>query len=171
MLAHECPEELPPNLSISELTGQCLYRDPVTRRTKDLGYDRSAAVDIAKRMNVGKGTRRKPDPRRRVVRMAAFVQSQDLISEEEILKLATPVKQLCGIYLLIREGKVVYVGQSTNCHARIGTHFYERGKKFDAFHLIECGTKQLKKLEAQYIAKFMPQYNVLVPMVSEPIAA
>lgn len=167
MPTNEDHEKLPPNLFIGEASGQCLYRDPRTGRTKDLGKDRSAATALAAMMNVGKGVRKQAPFGRRLVKMAAFVPGSGLLSEEQIRDLAQPIKQLCGVYLLLRDGLVVYVGQSANCHARIGRHFDERGKKFDAHHIIECKPKDLKKLEAQYIGKFVPQYNLLVPKTSE----
>ncbi|MGF6837098.1 hypothetical protein QF001_000965 [Paraburkholderia youngii] len=169
----ELRKSLPPNLFLNPSSGQYCYRDPRNGRTKSLGSDHDAAVAYVNGQNVTNGVIKKGDSPKRFVRSAAFVEDEGLLSLEELAVIAQPIKQLCGVYLLLREGRVVYVGKSINCHGRIGTHFSERGKKFDAYHIIECAQKDLDRIETQYIAKFMPRYNVLVPkaigrMVSEP---
>jgi hypothetical protein len=130
---------------------------------KSLGSDRESAIAFVTEKNITNGIFKKGDVAKRFVRSAAFVEEKDLLSEAELNVIAQPIRQLCGVYLLMSEGRVVYVGQSTNCHGRIGTHFAERSKKFDSYHIIECRPKDLTRLETQYIAKFMPKYNILVP--------
>lgn len=92
-----------------------------------------------------------------------FIQRADLLSEEEILRTSIPLSPLRGVYFLLDRGKVVYIGRSVNCYVRIGTHFDECTKVFDSYYVIECKEKELDDLEMQYIGKFMPKYNVVVP--------
>jgi len=62
-----------------------------------------------------------------------------------------------GVYFLIKQCEIVYVGQSVNVFNRIGNH---RGiKDFDAFSYIECPKNQLDVLESIYIHFLNPKYN------------
>lgn len=63
-----------------------------------------------------------------------------------------------GIYFLLMEGEVVYVGQTTNFLARLHKHQRD-GKAFDAFSFMQCRPEDLDELEATYIDAFLPVYN------------
>lgn len=63
-----------------------------------------------------------------------------------------------GIYFLLMEKEVVYVGQTTNLLARLHKHQRD-GKIFDAVSFIQCGESHLDNLEAMYIDAFLPEYN------------
>lgn len=64
-----------------------------------------------------------------------------------------------GIYFLIHEGVVVYVGQSRNIRSRIGQHISEGAKVFDSIAHVPCAASALAGLETKYIEKLMPKYN------------
>jgi excisionase family DNA binding protein len=76
-----------------------------------------------------------------------------------IISRAAERKAACGIYFLILNDAVVYVGQSRDCHARLREHERD-GKKFDKFHIIEAYPRDLNRLEAHYIRKLSPPLNV-----------
>lgn len=82
----------------------------------------------------------------------------NLLDYDEIIKEADGNKILCGIYFLINQNDVVYIGQSVNIHSRIAQH--KNNKKFDKFSYIECGKPELSHLEVKYIKKFKPKYNL-----------
>jgi hypothetical protein len=166
---NEDRENLPPNLYVNSV-GYYSYRDPSTKQSKGLGKDRESAIVRAVEMNTERGIFKKGDLPKRFRQIKTYVPRADLLSEEEVRNLAQPIKQLCGVYLLLSNGIIVYVGQSANCHARIGTHFKEGGKVFDSYHIIECAEKELDDLETQYIGRFMPQYNVVIPKVLKQAA-
>lgn len=63
----------------------------------------------------------------------------------------------CGIYFLIAEGRIVYVGQSINVLWRLGQHAAER--VFDAWHWIPCAREGLDQLEHAYIRALRPAWN------------
>lgn len=83
-----------------------------------------------------------------------------------------------GVYLLIREDRVVYVGQSVNVLQRLARHRYvlDASKRksrqgsynnsqviiFDNAMVRFCRPGELNKLEELYIAKFNPECNVLL---------
>lgn len=70
----------------------------------------------------------------------------------------TGAKMTAGVYLLLKAGEVVYVGQSRNVERRLTQH---RGNKvdFDERQIIEVPATDLKKVEQQYILKHRPALN------------
>ncbi len=86
-----------------------------------------------------------------------------------------------GVYLLLREGKVVYAGKSTNVFARIATHYQRmerRNKnkapfldavaryvtliKFDEVWIKRCHRSMLDAEELALIQQHLPEHNVLM---------
>lgn len=69
-------------------------------------------------------------------------------------------KRLRGVYFLIKNNEIVYVGQSTDIFSRISVH--RKTKDFDSYNYIlfpEVSDEKLNNLEAEYIGKFTPKYN------------
>jgi len=85
--------------------------------------------------------------------------AESLLSEEQIAGMAFPPSKIkiCGIYFLLSEGKVMYVGQSTNLHTRLQQH--QSRRKFDALSFIECDRHLLDELESRYIHALHPPWN------------
>lgn len=77
----------------------------------------------------------------------------------DILEAAIPTSCASGVYFLLREREVVYVGQSVDVLHRIARHRRE-GKAFDSFAYIECPVDDLDRLEALYIKAFVPRENL-----------
>ena len=67
------------------------------------------------------------------------------------------VESVTGIYFLVKDGKIVYVGQSTNIFARVGTH--KTDKDFDKAIYFECPSTELDDLEYELINILQPEYN------------
>jgi hypothetical protein len=86
-------------------------------------------------------------------------------SRERILESACRVEDTpnCGVYFLIREDEIVYVGQSKNCPSRIQTHINDKGKVFDSYTFIATHSDNLDFLESWYIYAFNPKYNKNAP--------
>lgn len=80
-----------------------------------------------------------------------------LLREHEIIEHAIPVSTACGVYFLIHEKKVVYVGQSINVFSRIFTH--TQSKEFDSYVFVPCDKDMLDKLESLYIHFLSPPLN------------
>ena len=80
-----------------------------------------------------------------------------LLTEEEIVSSSIEWKLPSGVYFLICDSSVVYVGQSVNVFSRIGTHANE--KKFDRFAFVPCEPSMLNKLESLYIHMLRPRLN------------
>jgi len=67
------------------------------------------------------------------------------------------VESVTGIYFLVKDEKIVYVGQSTNIFARVGTH--KMDKDFDKAVYFECPSTELDDLEYELITVLQPKYN------------
>lgn len=68
-------------------------------------------------------------------------------------------KLKCGVYFLLKDDIVVYVGQSTNIISRVWSH-RKRGVEFDEFTYVEATRDELNHLEAIYTLKFLPKLNM-----------
>lgn len=85
---------------------------------------------------------------------------------EEILEAALPVASLVGIYFLVRDKEIVYVGQSGfDVLARVSKHRRE-GKEFDSFAFMHCHRESLNEYEAMYITALMPELNMSLGKVA-----
>lgn len=82
-----------------------------------------------------------------------------IIDEDRILSTSIAKRKLCfcGIYFLINNHKIVYVGKTTFGFSRIVQHI--KNKEFDSFNYFECFEEELDCLETYYITKFKPKYN------------
>lgn len=79
-------------------------------------------------------------------------------SYDDILAASIPCESTVGVYFLIRDYKVVYVGQTTDLFQRLWKH-RRSGKLFDSFSFIPCAKVDLNAVEADYIALLMPEEN------------
>jgi hypothetical protein len=143
--------------------GYFYYKDKQTGKYKGLGRDKEAAVRYANRMNELMGIG-KPQPV-----AEGYAGFAGTLTAEYILGMAKSVKRTCGIYFLMHEREIVYVGQSVNCHARMGTHLNDDLKVFDSYFIIECPANRLDELEAKYIVQLRPKYNLAIPRLASEI--
>ena len=81
-----------------------------------------------------------------------------------------------GVYALVRNGVVVYVGQSKRPLARISAHKSNWGRKampawmpaslrgvlFDEVHILPCLIEDLDRVEAAMIELYKPRYNIRI---------
>lgn len=79
-------------------------------------------------------------------------------SHDEILAAKFSLCGGCGIYFLIRDHEIRYVGQCSNLINRLDRH-RRNGKKFDSFSFIPCSPEHLDELESAYISLLMPREN------------
>jgi hypothetical protein len=70
---------------------------------------------------------------------------------------------VCGVYVLMEDGVVMYVGQSTNVYQRIAQHMNMAPFSFTDFVVIECDKEQLLHDEAKYIHEYQPKWNKDIP--------
>jgi len=70
-----------------------------------------------------------------------------------------------GIYVLIKDRQVVYVGVSSNLYSRIQTHVRDKNKDFDVVCVIvdEHNLMSPVMIETVLINLFLPKYNKKIP--------
>ncbi len=87
-----------------------------------------------------------------------------------------------GVYALLRDGVVVYVGQSKRPLSRIAAHKSNWGRKsvptwlpasvrgilFDEVHVLPCRVEDLDAVEAAMINLYKPRYNIRIK-TPEPV--
>src|SRR5690606_28064965 len=86
----------------------------------------------------------------------------ELLSKQQILDRGSAYIPICGIYFLIDESEIVYVGQAKDIWTRL-VPYWRGDKQFAKFAYIECNESDLSDLEAEYIVSFMPRYNISLP--------
>lgn len=64
-----------------------------------------------------------------------------------------------GIYFLLKDEIVVYVGKANMIASRICDHYKNATKDFDDFKFINCEAKYLDLLESYFIYKYIPLFN------------
>lgn len=65
----------------------------------------------------------------------------------------------CGIYFLIGDGEIKYVGQSIDILKRIREHWNHAYINFDRFSMIPVPLENLAEVETWYIRHFRPKHN------------
>lgn len=84
--------------------------------------------------------------------------SHTLLSEDSLVADAVKFQAFTGIYFLIKDKRVVYVGQSINISSRMIAHI-RNGVDFDAYSIVQCDGAQLDLLESFYIHNLKPTGN------------
>ena len=69
------------------------------------------------------------------------------------------VHDVPAIYFLFKDDELVYIGQSTCLHARLGQHM--RDKEFTHYTCVYCHKDELDRLEAAYIDRYRPLLNAI----------
>ena len=79
-------------------------------------------------------------------------------SPEDIVAAGMPVSRQTGVYFLIRDSEIIYVGKTTDLYNRLRRHVHD-GRRFDHYNFLPCPPEQLNELEAAYIARILPREN------------
>jgi len=86
-----------------------------------------------------------------------------MLDVSEIVANSAPFKSKCGVYFLIQDDQVVYVGQSVSVDTRVRDHannkYAVNVKVFDRYAYIPCEKHQLDVLESLYIHALNPKYQ------------
>ncbi len=85
---------------------------------------------------------------------------KSMATTEEIVAASAPHSVRCGVYFLVKDEKVIYVGQSVNVASRITAHGW---MGFDRVAFIPCEPHQLNMLESLYIHALRPTNNGDLP--------
>lgn len=60
-----------------------------------------------------------------------------------------------AVYHLVKDGRVIYIGQSANVMSRLGTHELQ----YDFARIFYCEIADLNDTELQHIQRFRPPFN------------
>ena len=93
--------------------------------------------------------------------IAGVLTGKRLLTPDELVNASSEYETTCGVYFLIYESRVVYVGQSVNIYSRMATHAGDKynPKAFDRFCFIRCPAQALDVLESLYIHTLKPELN------------
>jgi excinuclease UvrABC nuclease subunit len=82
----------------------------------------------------------------------------DMLSIQQIIVAKQEnTQRRCGVYFLVKDDVVLYVGKSVNVDARIAQH--RLSKSFDSYTFIECSEADLDTVERGYIEELNPPLN------------
>lgn len=76
-----------------------------------------------------------------------------------------------GIYFLLKQDNIVYIGKSIQVAGRVATHLTEQkthtyvSKDFDRALMMPCAVEDLEQIEATLIRFFCPDFNGWPPPV------
>lgn len=80
------------------------------------------------------------------------------VSESKLMSAKVPVCNFCGVYFLLDNNKIVYIGKSTNIISRVSEHA-KKGRSFSHYYAIPCSPDSVNDLEKEMIRRFMPEQN------------
>jgi len=64
-----------------------------------------------------------------------------------------------GIYFLIKNNEIIYIGKTIELVRRLGNHLSEKEKDFDSYFFMEFKEEELNAMEYFFIRKYKPKYN------------
>lgn len=73
---------------------------------------------------------------------------------------------LCGVYFLLDEDEIIYIGSSKHIVSRVYSHTSSE-KHFNQVRFISCDNESKEQLEAQLIIEHNPKYNLGLPGVED----
>ena len=94
-------------------------------------------------------------------RFSHHPKSKALLDLDKIVGLAKPLPNYSGIYFLLKEGVIMYIGKSKNVLSRLATH-ESNGRDFAEYTFIPCAVEDLDDMEMAYISAFRPSGNKLI---------
>lgn len=78
-------------------------------------------------------------------------------------------RRAIGVYLLIKAGTIVYVGQTTNFLSRAASHVGNANFDFDVIEFVEVPESKLAHYEHELIARLCPKYNIMHNTFDTPL--
>lgn len=87
------------------------------------------------------------------------INKQSLLNAGDVINQAQPAI-FGGVYFLVNQGVVAYVGRSTNIFYRISQHVERKRIAFNSYHVIAADGLEQERLEQVYIGKLKPEYNI-----------
>ena len=75
--------------------------------------------------------------------------------------------EISAIYFMVKENKILYIGQSSNIRKRLSSHRWIVKNYVPKIHYLEVwDNKNRLELENYYINKFLPLYNRMIKNIN-----
>lgn len=146
--------------------GYYVYRSPMSGRTITIGRESlKDAIDVVNYFNKQAEQIAEGDDMQRLARANSLTDSRGLLDAEFITKKAMVFDGITGVYFLLKDDAIVYVGKSISIMGRLCRHEAEQKKDFNRVFVVECPKASMDRLERLYIEKFKPLYNASTPPV------
>jgi excinuclease UvrABC nuclease subunit len=90
-------------------------------------------------------------------------------NEADIVEQSAPYihnSQQSGVYFLLDCDRIVYVGKTIDVKNRLKQHS-DSDKIWNRYFFIRCDREEIDRLEAYYILRFRPKYNIAIPKGGE----
>ncbi len=99
------------------------------------------------------------------------MENKGLLNEKYIVANKLPIKSKFnaepGVYFLIKEESIIYIGKTNNMSKRLSNH--EKLKFCDSVFFLETSDTEVASLEAEYILKYKPEHNIRLVDIMTPI--
>jgi Bacteriophage lambda integrase, Arm DNA-binding domain len=148
--------------------GYFVYRSPLSKRNISLGkISEREAIGYATWANSQTAEAETAELVARVRKPHDFVDAKGLLEAQFITDKAMSFDRICGIYFLLLDAEIVYIGKSTSVMTRLANHKFQAEKEFNRVFVLECLPSALDRMERLYISKFSPKYNAARPPIGE----
>lgn len=152
--------------------GYFVYRSPMSGRTISIGrHSVNEAIEVVNYFNKQAEEITEGDDMQRLARANSVVDRRGLLDASFITKKAMVFDSICGVYFLLKDDTIVYVGKSIAIMTRMCRHASEQRKDFNRVFVLECPQASMDRLERLYIEKFKPIYNASTPPIGEDATA
>lgn len=92
--------------------------------------------------------------------MIKIVTKEEIVKDKKTLPVPVEKTENSGVYFLINEDEIVYVGKSADVHIRVMAHIKEKTKQFDTYsYLLIEDSRERDITECFYIETLNPIYN------------
>ena len=147
--------------------GYYTYRSPISGKAVCIGrVEIKDAIAVCLRLNATAQGVKDADKVGRLRHAHVESDEKGLLSAAHITQSAMNYEHLTGVYFLILNDEIVYVGRSVNILGRLATHHTNQTIEFNRVFVERCRADQVAHLEAMYINKFKPKHNTSMPAVS-----
>ena len=152
--------------------GYFIYRSSLSGRNVTLGaITEKDAIEYAAWANSAKDKVLDDEKIERVRKPHLDIDDKGLLNVKHIAEKAMVFDKIIGVYFLLQDNEIVYVGQSTSILTRLANHSIEATKKFNRVYVVECPAASMTRLERMYIDKLKPIYNASCPPVGDDLPA
>ena len=136
-----------------------IYAENKAKKVKEVNVKYVDIEALERRIKDLKEDIEKLEQQKLFSKYSVAITNKSMVSIENVLENAISYDQTCGIYFLVKDSEILYVGQSVCVFTRIRTHENGGRIKFNRIAWVECNKEHLDILESLYIHMFKPSMN------------